>query len=86
MITGEADRLAALHRYRILDSEPEQRFDDLALLASQICGTPTSPSAPGRSSSRISSSFTMPLTTIGFATTRWCGRSRTSGSTPGRRS
>jgi GAF domain-containing protein len=40
MITGEADRLAALHRYRILDSEPEQRFDDLALLASQICGTP----------------------------------------------
>jgi len=40
MITREADRLAALHRYRILDSEPEQRFDDLALLASQICGTP----------------------------------------------
>jgi anti-sigma regulatory factor (Ser/Thr protein kinase) len=40
MSTGEADRLAALRRYRILDTEPEQRFDDLALLASQICGTP----------------------------------------------
>jgi GAF domain-containing protein len=40
MSGGEADRLAALRRYRILDTEPEQRFDDLALLASQICGTP----------------------------------------------
>jgi anti-sigma regulatory factor (Ser/Thr protein kinase) len=40
MSAGEADRLAALRRYRILDTEPEQRFDDLALLASQICGTP----------------------------------------------
>jgi len=40
MIAGEAERLAALRRYRILDTEPEQRFDDLALLASQICGTP----------------------------------------------
>jgi anti-sigma regulatory factor (Ser/Thr protein kinase) len=40
MSTAEADRLAALRRYRILDTEPEQRFDDLVLLASQICGTP----------------------------------------------
>jgi anti-sigma regulatory factor (Ser/Thr protein kinase) len=40
MSAGEAHRLAALRRYRILDTEPEQRFDDLALLASQICGTP----------------------------------------------
>jgi anti-sigma regulatory factor (Ser/Thr protein kinase) len=40
MSVDEADRLAALRRYRILDTEPEQRFDDLALLASQICGTP----------------------------------------------
>jgi anti-sigma regulatory factor (Ser/Thr protein kinase) len=40
MSADEADRLAALRRYRILDTEPEQRFDDLALLASQICGTP----------------------------------------------
>jgi anti-sigma regulatory factor (Ser/Thr protein kinase) len=36
----ETARLAALRRYRILDTEPEQRFDDLAMLASQICGTP----------------------------------------------
>lgn len=36
----EAARLAALRQYRILDTEPEQRFDDLTMLASQICGTP----------------------------------------------
>jgi anti-sigma regulatory factor (Ser/Thr protein kinase) len=36
----ETARLAALSRYRILDTEPEQAFDDLTLLASQICGTP----------------------------------------------
>src|SRR4029453_12789789 len=36
----EGGRLAALHRYRILDTEPERGFDDLTLLASYICGTP----------------------------------------------
>jgi anti-sigma regulatory factor (Ser/Thr protein kinase) len=36
----ETARLAALRSYRILDTEPEQPFDDLALLASEICGTP----------------------------------------------
>jgi anti-sigma regulatory factor (Ser/Thr protein kinase) len=36
----EAARLAALRRYRILDTEPERCFDDLTLLASHICGTP----------------------------------------------
>jgi anti-sigma regulatory factor (Ser/Thr protein kinase) len=36
----EAARLAALRKYRILDTEPERAFDDLTLLASQICGTP----------------------------------------------
>jgi anti-sigma regulatory factor (Ser/Thr protein kinase) len=36
----EAARLAALHHYRILDTEPERAFDDLTLLASHICGTP----------------------------------------------
>lgn len=40
MSTSERERLAALGRYRILDTEPERRFDDLVLLASQICGTP----------------------------------------------
>jgi len=36
----EQARLAALRNYRILDTEPERAFDDLALLASQVCGTP----------------------------------------------
>lgn len=36
----ESARLAALRRYRILDTDPEQAFDDLTLLASQICGVP----------------------------------------------
>jgi len=40
MITDESARLAALHRYRILDTDPERAFDDLALLATEICGTP----------------------------------------------
>jgi PAS domain S-box-containing protein len=37
---NETDRLEALTQYRVLDTPPEQAFDDLALLASQICGTP----------------------------------------------
>jgi len=40
MNIDEAGRLAALRRYRILDTDPEQAFDDLTLLASHICGTP----------------------------------------------
>ena len=36
----EQERLAALREYKILDTEPEQNFDDLTLIASQICGTP----------------------------------------------
>lgn len=36
----ETVRLEALRRYRILDTEPEKGFDDLALLASEICRTP----------------------------------------------
>lgn len=40
MIADEAARLKALHAYHILDTDPEQVFDDLTLLASQVCGTP----------------------------------------------
>src|ERR1700704_569707 len=36
----DAARVAALKKYAILDSEPEQAFDDLAKLASYICKTP----------------------------------------------
>jgi GAF domain-containing protein len=37
---NEAARVEALHKYAILDTEPEQAFDDLVLLASFICMTP----------------------------------------------
>jgi anti-sigma regulatory factor (Ser/Thr protein kinase) len=36
----EAERLETLRKYKILDTEPEMAFDDLALLASHICETP----------------------------------------------
>ena len=42
MAIDEPARLEALRRYRILDTEPEQRFDDLTMLASHICDTPMS--------------------------------------------
>jgi signal transduction histidine kinase len=37
---NEDERLEALRRYAILDSEPEAGFDDLTALASEICETP----------------------------------------------
>jgi two-component system NtrC family sensor kinase len=40
MPTPEEARVAALEKYAILDTEPEQAFDDLTLLASYVCKTP----------------------------------------------
>ena len=38
---NDAERLATLHRYSILDTLPEQSYEDLTALAAYICGTPT---------------------------------------------
>lgn len=40
--SSEEARLDVLRRYKILDTHPEQVFDDLTFLASHICGTPIS--------------------------------------------
>jgi transcriptional regulator with GAF, ATPase, and Fis domain len=37
---NETERLEALRRYNLLNTPPEPEFDDLALLASQVCGMP----------------------------------------------
>jgi GAF domain-containing protein len=37
---NEEGRIAALEKYAILDTDPEQSFDDLTLLASFVCKTP----------------------------------------------
>src|SRR3954470_4284503 len=37
---NETDRLAALYALDILDSPPEQDFDDIVKLATGACGTP----------------------------------------------
>ena len=38
--TNEAARLAAVRAYQILDTDPEQAYEDLVFLASVICRTP----------------------------------------------
>ncbi len=40
MNTDEAARLEVLRQYQILDTEPEEAYDNLAQLAAFICGTP----------------------------------------------
>ena len=37
---NETSRLGALRSYRVLDTSPDERFDDLARLATYVCGTP----------------------------------------------
>jgi GAF domain-containing protein len=39
MSPNDAARVSALQKYAILDTEPEQAFDDLTLLASYVCKT-----------------------------------------------
>ena len=36
----EAERIEALEAYQILDTPREEEFDDLARIASEVCGTP----------------------------------------------
>ncbi|WP_448634921.1 hypothetical protein [Pedobacter panaciterrae] len=37
---NESARLSALASYQLMDSEQEQEYDDLAMLAAEICQTP----------------------------------------------
>ena len=39
---NEEARLAALREYEVLDTDTEIGFDDLTLLAAEICGAPIS--------------------------------------------
>ncbi|MDN5201458.1 GAF domain-containing sensor histidine kinase [Fulvivirgaceae bacterium BMA10] len=40
--SNEKERMNALHEYHILDTLPEQDFDDITKIASEICDTPIS--------------------------------------------
>lgn len=37
---NESERLDALKQYQILDTLPEQEYDDITLIASQVCNSP----------------------------------------------
>ena len=37
---NEAERLHALYECSVLDTAPEEVFDDITRLAAQVCGTP----------------------------------------------
>jgi signal transduction histidine kinase len=37
-VSDEAERLAALYHYDLIGTDPEPRFDDIAMLAAQTCG------------------------------------------------
>lgn len=39
-LSADADRIAALERYAILDTPPEPSFDDIVLIAKELCATP----------------------------------------------
>lgn len=39
--SNEPERLAALRNYAVLDTPPEQAFDDLTAIAAEICGAPS---------------------------------------------
>ena len=39
---GQIDRLKDLHDLHVLDTDPEDQFDDVVQLASHICGMPIS--------------------------------------------
>jgi hypothetical protein len=39
---NDEERLRELYRYEILDTLPEQLFDDITKLAATVCGTPIS--------------------------------------------
>lgn len=37
---NESERIKALQSYQVLDSLPEREYDDITLIASQICDVP----------------------------------------------